>query len=494
TPTAGVYANPGSGQFISKLTPSLNAIVYATVLGNGTPNTLSNQFSPSAFMVDVCENIYASGWGLTNSYPVSANAVQSTTDGEDFYLIVLGKNAGTLIYATYYGENGEWEHVDGGTSRFDKKGQIYQSVCTIGTAFPVTPGAFSPNNKTGGDYDIAVFKIDFQSVGVTAQAQASPNDTICGGGSVSFVNTSVNAVDYIWNFGDGGPVSSASAPTHAYTSSGTYTATLVAIDSSGCNVADTFFLIITVLPQPLTVATGDTICQGETATLLASGGNTYQWSNGATGSAITVNPTVTTSYTVTVSNSMCMNDTAVMAIVTPSSVAAAYSNVTITQGQSASLSATGGGTYSWSPSSGLSCTDCPDPIASPGQTTFYCVFVTNAAGCSDSACVTVNVEIPPCGDIFVPNVFSPNNDGANELECVLGGCIKELQFIIYNRWGEKVFETTGSPLPSGGPGWACWDGTYKGKLMNTAVFVYYLDVTLTSGEKVSKKGNVSLMR
>jgi len=91
-----------------------------------------------------------------------------------------------------------------------------------------------------------------------------------------------------------------------------------------------------------------------------------------------------------------------------------------------------------------------------------------------------------CGELFVPNAFSPDNNGENDMECVYGRCIEKLYFAIYDRWGEKVFETTDLKQ--------CWDGSYKGKQMNTAVFVYYLKATLTTGEEITKKGNISLLR
>lgn len=91
-----------------------------------------------------------------------------------------------------------------------------------------------------------------------------------------------------------------------------------------------------------------------------------------------------------------------------------------------------------------------------------------------------------CGEMFVPNAFSPNNDGENDMECVYGKCVKSLYFAIYDRWGEKVFETTDMMQ--------CWDGTFKGKEMNTAVFVYYMRAKLTTGDEINKKGNISLIR
>nr|MBA3706100.1 gliding motility-associated C-terminal domain-containing protein [Bacteroidota bacterium] len=139
----------------------------------------------------------------------------------------------------------------------------------------------------------------------------------------------------------------------------------------------------------------------------------------------------------------------------------------------------------WTPTLGLNCSTCTNPIAGPSQTTQYCVTVSNTNGCTDNACVTVTVDVH-CGEVFVPNAFSPNNDGENELECVYGKCIQKMTFIIFDRWGEKVFETSDVKQ--------CWDGSYKGNIMNTAVFVYYLKATLITGEEIMKKGNISLVR
>lgn len=99
------------------------------------------------------------------------------------------------------------------------------------------------------------------------------------------------------------------------------------------------------------------------------------------------------------------------------------------------------------------------------------------------AFILINDE---CGELFVPTAFSPNNDSQNDLECVYGKCIESLLFSVYDRWGEKVFETEDQQQ--------CWDGRYRGKLMNTGVFVYTLQATFKSGESVTKKGNIGLVR
>jgi gliding motility-associated-like protein len=100
--------------------------------------------------------------------------------------------------------------------------------------------------------------------------------------------------------------------------------------------------------------------------------------------------------------------------------------------------------------------------------------------------ITVTEPVEVCGDIFVPTGFTPNGDGENDIECVMGHCITELHFEIYDRWGEKVFETTDQSK--------CWDGVKQGKLMDTGVFVYHLRATLKNGEQINKKGNLHLFR
>ncbi|MES2592431.1 MAG: gliding motility-associated C-terminal domain-containing protein [Bacteroidota bacterium] len=105
---------------------------------------------------------------------------------------------------------------------------------------------------------------------------------------------------------------------------------------------------------------------------------------------------------------------------------------------------------------------------------------------NDSEAFALMKLINECGEMFVPTAFSPDGNGENDVECVYGKCVKTIYFAIYDRWGEKVFETTDQSQ--------CWDGTFRGKEMNTAVFVYYMKATLTTGEEVSKKGNISLLR
>ncbi|MFT7667159.1 MAG: gliding motility-associated-like protein, partial [Patiriisocius sp.] len=163
----------------------------------------------------------------------------------------------------------------------------------------------------------------------------------------------------------------------------------------------------------------------------------------------------------------------------------AGSDVTIELGQSANLNATGtNGTYTWSPPTWLSCVVCVDPIATPDETITYTVTVVDSNGCSASDQVTVFVDFDYV--IWVPNIFSPNGDGNNDILFVRGLGVEQFKFFLYNRWGEKVFET--QDLTVG------WNGKFRGKKMNNAVFVYYLEATFKDGTEVSQKGDITLIR
>lgn len=263
------FSNPGAPQFIAKLQPDLSAYVYSTTFGRSasTPN-----ISITAFLVDNCENVYVSGWGGdisppnnpyqssgTNGLPTAGNPISSTTDGHDFYFFVLKKDAASQLYGSFFGQNGGFaDHVDGGTSRFDPQGVIYQAVCAncggVGN-FPTTPGAAFPSNGAASTQgcNLAMIKISFDFSGVIAGIQSSINGKIrdtagCVPLKVDFLDTVGNAVKYYWNFGDASPVVITAVPnvSHTYSSVGTYRAMLIAEDSTTCNIRDTAFLNIRV--------------------------------------------------------------------------------------------------------------------------------------------------------------------------------------------------------------------------------------------------------
>lgn len=162
---------------------------------------------------------------------------------------------------------------------------------------------------------------------------------------------------------------------------------------------------------------------------------------------------------------------------------------TIYLGESTTLHVTPGfNKYQWIIPYDLSCLDCTDPIASPKYSILYTVKAENADGCEESADVAVIVIRPKCNeeDVFMPNVFSPNQDNNNDILRIESKFIESVEMYIYDRWGEKVFETKDIT------NW--WDGSYKGSELPPDVYGYYFKVVCNDGQKYSKKGNVTLLK
>ncbi len=279
------YSNPGSSQFVLKLNNSLTVNLASTVIGNGT-NQIN--ISPAAFLVDICGNVYISGWGANilqsaplSGMPLSANAFQSTTTGFDFYLMVLQNNFNGLLYGSYLGGAIAQEHVDGGTSRFDKNGVVYQSVCGgCGghSDFPTSQGVWSNTNNSSNCNNL-VFKFDFQLI-PTAEFTSS-NVQGCEDLSVNFQNTSAQWDSYLWDFGNGDTTSVVFNPSVSYTAPGTYEVFLYVTDSV-CLITDTAQIQIVVLDSIL-LNLNDTInlCSNLPFTLIANTqgtANQFVWS------------------------------------------------------------------------------------------------------------------------------------------------------------------------------------------------------------------------
>ncbi|GAB5419127.1 MAG: hypothetical protein Crog4KO_06350 [Crocinitomicaceae bacterium] len=293
--SAGVYNNAGSNQFIAKMDENLANIEFSTQIGSGGGGGFGFDFIPIAFMVDNCKFIYFSGHSAATGLATSPTAFQ-TSGG--FYLGVLQPDAVALDFATYYG--GAGGHVDGGTSRFDPQGIVYQAACTI-SGFNTSPGAWSSTYPAG--YDIGVFKIDFEAQGTNAIAGAAPSTSGCAPFTVDFQNTS-SGNTYFWDFDDNGATSTAFEPSYTFNNPGVYDVMLIAIDSATCNIADTNYLTITVDAPPIVDLGNDTtFCSG---TLLLDAGNpsaNFTWQDNSTNQ--TFNVAASGQYWVEVDNNGC---------------------------------------------------------------------------------------------------------------------------------------------------------------------------------------------
>jgi gliding motility-associated-like protein len=641
-----VYSVANGGQFIHELNPTLSTTVFSTVFGTGkgTPD-----IAPSAFLVDNCQNIYVAGWGgtlysynvptsTTNGLPVTANAFQPTTDGSDFYFMVLQKGATALWYATYFGGPISLEHVDGGTSRFDKNGIIYQAICEGcggNSDMPTTPGAWSStNNSPNCNNAIVKFKMDL--LHTVASFIIAPNVTAgCAPFWVTFKNITTYGKTYKWYFGDGDS-SFATTPSHQYTKPGSYKVMLIATDSSTCNMVDTAYATVRVVP-PLTmspipnaaicfgdsvnlnavspgatsfawtpaaglnnatinnpnaspaittkyiVTAQDSFCSAsDTVTVLVNHNQTkiipgkaqlclgssitlsvdsvavsYIWSTGATSSAVKVsaggeyyltavdkhgckahdsvnvqvftkvplvmkdtslclghsiklkvdsgnyayqwipaaglnNPTIfdpvaypvtTITYTVIVTNGPCLSRDSATIIVKPvPTITAMPDSAMIVFGESVKLTAAGDPGWYWYPSTYLSCTECPSPVATPDTNMLYYVKVTNKYGCS--AIDSVKIDVAPT--LYVPNAFTPNGDGLNEVFRPKCWGYISMEVYIFDRWGTLLRHWTG--FEDG------WDGTFRGRKVQEDVYIYMLKATTYTHNQIEKIGSVTVLK
>lgn len=595
---APYFVNNG-GQLLAKLSHDLTMTLWSSRFGSNTsaPAGVPN-ISPTAFLVDYCDKIYISGWGsitlpgstlTTTGLPHTPDAYQPTTDGNDFYLAVFDidmQGAGPL-YATFFGGTQSPEHVDGGTSRFDRRGRVYQAVCAgcqNHDDFPTTPGALSATNNSTG-CNLAVFKFDFEAPLVIA-GLAAP-DLLCADAPIQFTDMSNLAASYLWDFGDT-HTSTEAAPQHTYALPGTYTVTLTVTNDATCNAQDAASIQVTVLgkapdlqamddvslcgpaasllltatshgeadtyhwstspaftdmlnatPQDSTAllmppvagtyyiqaskpghcnATDQVVvstsliaaalspdvalCADETATLTLSGidpGSTITWSPADSVDAgqgtvqVIVSPAASTEFHVDVlSPSGCAWGDDVLVTISEmngSSVNATVEPEIVLAGTTVQLHATPGTgvSYSWTPPGAVSDPSIADPTAYVTQSTTFYVTVTDGT-CSRMDSVKVRVHELRCEepDIFIPDAFTPNGDGNNDLLLVRGRHIRDLDLKVFDRWGEVVFATTD---PAKG-----WDATYKGKPVDPAVYVYWLTVHCVDGQAFFTKGNVTVIR
>ena len=251
---------------------------------------------------------------------------------------------------------------------------------------------------------------------------------------------------------------------------------------------------VAINPLPIATLTAlQTDCDVDNGRIIAVGsagtpGYVYSWSNSQVG-ATAVNLGVG-NYTVTISDTKnCTSSATASVSMYPNPVVTVtpYPIASVRIGESIQLNATGGTKYAWNPSIYLSCDNCPDPVSLPKEDmVIYCVDVTDDHGCKDTACTTVIVDTS-CSNIFVPTAFTPNGDGLNDYISINNTCqIDKLNFAIFNRWGQKVFETN-DVLKK-------WDGMFNGAEQSTSTFFFILNAELINGRTIIQRGDITLIR
>jgi gliding motility-associated-like protein len=615
------WSQAGGKQFIAKLQPDLSAYVYSTTFGTGSPTP---NISPVAFLVDRCENVYVSGWGGsvfptsnvyqsagTSGLPVTPDAIKANTDGKDFYFFVLKKNATAQLFGSFFGQDGAaTDHVDGGTSRFDRNGVIYQAICAnckqFGDArYPTTPGAWTENNPSSG-CNLAMVKIAMDFSGVRAGPQPSIDGVLrdtagCVPLKVDFTDTVQNGLSYEWDFGDGSPRVTVNYPnvsvSHTYNAIGVYKVMEIAIDSSTCNIRDTAYLHIKVGDikalidfNPVKVSRCDeSVFRYRFDNLSTSSrsftNTSFEWDFGdgsprvKTGSSsithsyqsagtynvklilsddnycnspdtvkktlriatnvkalFEIPPAACVPYTAQFKNTSLagqqffwnFGDGSTSTLSDPShlytlsgtytislvAVDSATCNITDSVKHTLTLSVKPTAEFSAAPQPPLVNTaitftnlSSPDavrfkwlfgdkdtlsvnsaqPVSHEYNTTGTfnaCLIAFNAIGCSDTVCHPVQALIDAAVD--VPTAFTPMSSDMNNKVFVRGFGIGKMHFVIWNRWGQKVFESNDKRIG--------WDGKFKGSLQPMDVYAYTLEVEFTDGKRTTRKGDITLIR
>ena len=276
--------------------------------------------------------------------------------------------------------------------------------------------------------------------------------------------------------------------------------TVRGVSALGCS-ADDSVRITVIQPSKVVAPPSDSLCLGQGIQLFATGTQVYSWSpatglnNPNTASPI-ARPTATTLYVVTGSDAKgCFITTdSVLISVFPYPTADLGRDTTIIVGSSLRLNpnlSTDIVSITWDPLTGLSCSDCIDPVATPKKTTTYNLKVVNNGGCVTNDQITIYV-ICNNENYFVPNTFSPNNDGMNDVFYPRGRGLAQIRSVrIFNRWGQQIFTRTNilANDPSTG-----WDGTFKGQPVTPDVYVYMIDVVCENNAVITLKGDLMLIR
>ncbi|HKC37296.1 MAG TPA: PKD domain-containing protein, partial [Chitinophagaceae bacterium] len=330
----------------------------------------------------------------------------------------------------------------------------------------------------------------------------------CDNGQVTFTNYTLSndpIISTVWDFGDGNS-SNTISPSHNFTSPGTYIVKLFVNTQYQC--PSSFVDTVRVYKTPVVSIIGkDSVCLNVPESFLGSitqpdstikwswnfgNGNSSQLQDGVTGFSNPGNYNIQ----LIASNKIGCADTSyhsVYAVPTPTAMPAA-NPITILSGGDAQLNMSYTGaivSYNWIPSQNLSCNRCPNPLANPQFTTKYTVTITDRYGCTSKGEVTVKVV---CNgqNFFIPNTFSPNSDGSNDVFYPRGTGLDRAKILrIFNRWGEVVFEKYDMPINVASIG---WDGTWKGKKAGAGVYVYQLEIYCKNGELLSYTGNITLIR
>ncbi len=406
----GVWTGDTTGDiFVEKLDPFLEKSLLSTRLGNSL-RLGSARYFPSAFLVDICRNVYVAGYNSQgNNKPLSEDAAQRNP--ASFWFGVLKPDFEGLLYGSYFGVSGDHGHC--GISRMDPAGVVYHSVCCNSGSYPgTTANSYAQTKWPSIGQDVVSFKFDFESSGVNSIFALADglNDTGCAPYTVRFNNNSTAAINYVWDFGDNTPLVYEKNPQHIFTDTGTFTVTLYANNPGACVTDDTSSMEITILRTDLPVITvRDTIIcsaiselelnvdiENPTANTVISWEPVGGVISGADKTKVIVNPQMFNSYYVTVKDTipgicgLSTTDT-VHIDMAPRELRILNGDTTVCEGDAVKIRAwsTPAYSYRWTPADGVSDTTALEPDITILKPEVY-TLTASYEGCTDT---TVSISI-----------------------------------------------------------------------------------------------------
>lgn len=317
----------------------------------------------------------------------------------------------------------------------------------------------------------------------------------CGELAVAFVDKTIGADSYFWNFNDGFTNSTQAAPDHIFTNPGEYFVELTITNNQyGCVVTEGKKVHVYPLPEIQTI--GDVeICLEDEIKLWSMGGDSIAWwpnayINDTTIFDPVVSPPASQLYFMQVKNEYdCMSDSSVFVYV-QTEPELTVSDTTVIVGEELSIPIANYQhvEYFWEPPYAIDCQTCPNPVFSPLYDTTYYVTITAWAG--EKVCYEITdslkIEVDWQFSIDVPNIFTPNGDNINDVVYVDGWGVQELiEFSIFNRWGQKVFESHDIAVG--------WDGSYNGTVQPNDTYIYRARVLTFSNKVLELKGTINLI-
>lgn len=362
--------------------------------------------------------------------------------------------------------------------------------------------------SNSGNFNIRLVATNVAGCGDTAMKRvvihpkpvvdAGPDAIICKGQSHPLQATGANS--FVWTSSPFLSCINCSDPSANPLTKNTFYVT--GSNAAGCSGTDS---VIVDVRQPfvMTVNNGDTVCVGQSVSIGASGADSYQWSpslwldNSSIANPQT-KPDSTITYTVVgEDNARCFKDTGYIKVKVypiPTIEITNGNNISLQIGKTVKLStkaSTDVTSFSWTPGQALSCITCAEPITSTRDNITYTVKATNDGNCSSQDNVTISM-ICENSNVFIPNTFSPNNDGMNDAFYPRGSGVGNVRSMrIFNRWGQMVYQKINFPANDASEG---WNGKFNGVDMQADVYVYIVEVVCANNQVLPLKGNITLLR